>query len=93
MPVIDIEGDAERAFTAMKEGGIALLPQSVGYSLIAAHPAPLKRIFDTKRRTPSKLNAMLGNDAIATELYLLSARGREVLDAMAPFFDGRFGNP
>lgn len=87
MSVIDIEGDARRAFDAMEKGGIALLPQSVGYSLIAAHPAPLKRIFDTKRRTPSKLNAMLGNDAIAGELYMLSARGREVLDAITRCYD------
>ena len=87
MAMIDIDGDAARAFAVMKDGGIAILPQSVGYSLIAAHPAPLKRIFDTKRRTPSKLNAMLGNDAIATELYMLSTRGREVLDAITKSYD------
>ena len=87
MSVIDIEADAQRAFTAMEAGGIALLPQCVGYSLIAAHPLPLRRIFDTKRRTPSKLNAMLGNDAIASELYVLSARAREVLDAITHCYD------
>ncbi len=87
MSVIDIESDAQRAFSAMEAGGIALLPQSVGYSLIAAHPVPLRRIFDTKRRTPSKLNAMLGNDAIAAELYVLSGRGREVLDAITRCYD------
>lgn len=87
MGVPDIEGDAARAFGVMERGGIAILPQSVGYSLIAAHPAPLKRIFDTKRRTPSKLNAMLGNQAIAEELYLLSARGREVLEAITTSYD------
>ena len=87
MANIDIEGDAQRAFAVMEQGGIAILPQSVGYSLIAAHPAPLKRIFDTKRRTPSKLNAMLGNDAIAGELYQLSTRGAEVLEAITHAYD------
>ena len=87
MSVIDLEGDAQRAFAVMEAGGIALLPQSVGYSLIAAHPAPLRRIFDTKRRTPSKLNAMLGNAAIAGELYVLSERAREVLDAITHCYD------
>ena len=48
----------------------------MGYSLIAAHPVPLRRIFDTQRRTPSKRNAMLGNDAIAGELTMLSGRAR-----------------
>lgn len=87
MAVIDIEGDARRAFEIMEKGGIAILPQSVGYSLIAAHPEPLKRIFDTKRRKPSKLNAMLGNEAIAGELYRLSKRGAEVLDAITRCYD------
>lgn len=87
MPVIDIEADAERAFACMAAGGIAILPQSVGYSLIAAHPEPLKRIFATKKRAPSKLNAMLGNDAIASELYLLSTRARELLDAITRCYD------
>ena len=87
MSAIDIEADARRAFASMESGGIALLPQSVGYSLIAAHPAPLRKIFDTKRRTPSKLNAMLGNDAIVGELYVLSSRAREVFDAITRCFD------
>lgn len=87
MSVIDIEADAQRAFASMEAGGIALLPQSVGYSLIAAHPVPLRRIFDTKRRTPSKLNAMLGNDAIAKELYVLSSRGRDLLEAVTKLYD------
>ena len=87
MSAIDIEADARRAFASMEAGGIALLPQSVGYSLIAAHRAPLRKIFDTKRRTPSKLNAMLGNDAIVGELYVLSSRAREVFDAITRCFD------
>lgn len=82
MGVLDFEADAKRAFDAMVAGGIAILPQSVGYSLIAATPAALKRIFDTKRRAPSKLNAMLGNDAMTHEVYLLSSRAREVIDAI-----------
>lgn len=82
MGVLNFEADAKRAFDAMAAGGIAILPQSVGYSLIAATPAALRRIFDTKRRAPSKLNAMLGNDAMTREVYRLSSRGREVVDAI-----------
>ena len=87
MGVLDFEADARCAFDAMRGGGIAILPQSVGYSLIAAHPPALRKIFDTKRRAPAKLNAMLGNDAIASDLYLLSSRGREVLDAITKDYD------
>lgn len=82
MGVLDFEADAKRAFDTMVAGGIAILPQSVGYSLIAATPAALLRIFETKRRAPSKLNAMLGNDAMSREIYRLSARGHEVIDAI-----------
>jgi tRNA A37 threonylcarbamoyladenosine synthetase subunit TsaC/SUA5/YrdC len=82
MGVLNFEADAKRAFDAMVAGGVAILPQSVGYSLIAATPAALRRIFDTKRRAPSKLNAMLGNDAMTREVYRLSSRGREVVDAI-----------
>ena len=92
MALIDIEADARRAFDVMQGGGIAILPQSVGYSLIAAHPEPLKRIFDTKRRKPSKLNAMLGNDSVASELYVLSSRGREVLGAITKSYDLPLGS-
>lgn len=87
MAVLDFEADARRAFDAMAAGGIAILPQSVGYSLIAATPPALLRIFETKRRAPSKLNAMLGNDAISREVYVTSTRGREVIEAITHDYD------
>jgi tRNA A37 threonylcarbamoyladenosine synthetase subunit TsaC/SUA5/YrdC len=87
MAVLDFQRDALRAFEAIRAGGITILPMDVGYSLIGGRPAALQRIFDTKRRAPSKLNAMLGNDAIASELYVLSTRGREVLDAITKDYD------
>lgn len=87
MPVIDPAADARRAFEAIQAGGIAIMPMDVGYSLIAGRPAPLRRIFDTKRRAPSKLNAMLGNDAIARDLYRLPARGWEIYEAITRDYD------
>lgn len=82
MSVLDPKADAQRAFDAMRSGGIAIMPMDVGYSLIGATPPTLKKIFATKRRAPSKLNAMLGNDAIARALYRLDARGWEIFDAI-----------
>ncbi len=80
--ILDIEGDARRAFDAIRTGGIAILPMDVGYSLIGSGEAALRRIFDTKRRAPSKLNAMLGDQAIHREIHLLDRRQRAMVDAI-----------
>ena len=58
MTVLNIGADARRAMDAMQNAGIAILPNDVGYSLIAACASALRKIFDTKKRAPSKLNAM-----------------------------------
>lgn len=87
MAVIDPSADAERAFQVMKQGGIAILPNDVGYSLIAAHGPALRRIFDTKRRAPTKLNAMLGNDDLHRELHRVSERGRAIVQAITQDYD------
>lgn len=87
MSVLDIAQDARRAMDAMQGGGNAILPNDVGYSLIAARASALRKIFDTKKRAPSKLNAMLGNDALQRELHVVSARGRAIVDAITQDYD------
>ena len=87
MTVLQIAADARRAFDAMRAGGIAILPNDVGYSLIAGEAAALQKIFDTKRRAPSKLNAMLGNADHHRELHAATARGREIVAAITGDYD------
>jgi tRNA A37 threonylcarbamoyladenosine synthetase subunit TsaC/SUA5/YrdC len=87
MPVLAIAADARRAFDAMRAGGIAILPNDVGYSLIAGEPTALERIFAVKRRAPSKLNAMLGNDDHHRELHLASPRARDIVAAITQDYD------
>lgn len=87
MSVLHPEQDARRAMQAMQAGGIAILPNDVGYSLIAAQPLALRKIFDTKRRAPQKLNAMLGNDDLHKALHKVSSRGREIVDAITRDYD------
>ncbi len=87
MSVLTVETDAQKAMNVMQAGGIAILPNDVGYSLIAAAPQALKKIFDTKKRAPAKLNAMLGNADLHRELHLLSARGRAIVDAITQDYD------
>jgi len=78
----DIEGDAERAFAVLRDGGIAILPMDVGYSLIGGSADALRRIFATKRRAAGKLNAMLGDAQMQQDLHILDDRARDVLDAI-----------
>ncbi|MCZ4316487.1 Sua5/YciO/YrdC/YwlC family protein [Comamonadaceae bacterium G21597-S1] len=87
MTVLNLRADAEQAMDVMAGGGIAILPNDVGYSLIAAHRPALRRIFETKKRAPSKLNAMLGDDALHCELHVVSARGRAIVQAITQDYD------
>ena len=87
MGVLDFQADAERAFDAMRAGGIAILPNDVGYSLIAGAAPALRKIFDTKRRAPAKLNAMLGNGAHHQALHRVGTRGREIVAAIVEDYD------
>ncbi len=83
----DVTGDAARAFGVLRAGGIAILPMDVGYSLIGGSEAALERIFATKQRADSKLNAMLGDMALHRELHQLDVRGRDVVRALVEDYD------
>jgi len=80
--MVDIAGDARRAFDVLKAGGIAILPMDVGYSLIGGGAAALTRIFETKRRDAGKLNAMVADNAIHRELHVLDRRGLDIVKAI-----------
>ena len=82
MPVLDVEGDADRAYAALEAGGIAVVPHNVGYAALGGSTASLMRIFETKRRGASKLNAMIGDLETHREVHDCSARGREVVEAI-----------
>jgi len=47
MSVINPRRDAERAMQVMQGGGIAILPNDVGFSLLGATASALHRIFAT----------------------------------------------
>lgn len=83
----DIRGDAERAFAVLRDGGVAILPMSVGYSAIGGSAAALRRIFETKRRADAKLNAMLGDMEMHRELHVLDPKGRDVVRAIVEDYD------
>ena len=82
MTRLNVAQDARRAFDALKAGGIAILPNDIGYSAIGGSARALQRIFETKRRPPTKLNAMLGNLAIHRDIHIVSPAQRDIIDAI-----------
>ena len=78
----DIEADARRAFAVLRGGGIAILPNDVGYSLIGGSGDSLRRIFEAKGRAPTKLNAMLGNYALHRDVHILTPAQQAIVDAL-----------
>lgn len=87
MSLLKVEEDAKQAFDILIKGGIGILPMDVGYSLIGGSVNSLKNIFQTKKRSSSKLNAMLGNEDLHNELHQVSQRGSEIVDAICNDYD------
>lgn len=82
MTVLDIKGDARRAFDTLKSGGIAIFPVDVGYTIAGGSQASLQRIFKAKGRAPTKLNAMVGDMAIHRSLHRLDDRASAMVAAV-----------
>jgi tRNA A37 threonylcarbamoyladenosine synthetase subunit TsaC/SUA5/YrdC len=87
MTVLDIAGDARRTLDTLKAGGIAIFPVDVGYTIAGGSQAALQRIFRTKGRAATKLNAMVGDMAIHRSLHVLDTRGREMVAALTEEYD------
>jgi tRNA A37 threonylcarbamoyladenosine synthetase subunit TsaC/SUA5/YrdC len=83
----NLEEDARKAFDALKAGGIAIVPNDIGYSILGGSGDSLRRIFQTKGRAPSKLNAMVGNAEIHREVHICSQRGRDIVQAITEDYD------
>ncbi len=81
-PVFDVTGDAERAFEVLRSGGVAVVPNTIGYSALGASPDALDLIFRTKGRAPQKLNAMVGDMQTHRSLHVCSERGRRIVETI-----------
>ncbi|EBA27382.1 hypothetical protein LV164_000372 [Aspergillus fumigatus] len=68
---IDIPTDAARVFSILAQGGIGIVPSSVGYGIIATEPPALQRIYTVKRRQPHKRHAIIGSYALHREIHVL----------------------
>ncbi len=82
-PIFDIAGDAARAFEVLRQGGTAVVPNDIGYSILGGSKAALSRIFSTKQRAPQKLNAMVANLDTHRSLHRCSPRGAAIVAAIS----------
>jgi tRNA A37 threonylcarbamoyladenosine synthetase subunit TsaC/SUA5/YrdC len=78
---------AAQAFDAIRGGGIAIVPNDVGYAAMGHTQAALQRIFDTKGRAPSKLNAMIGHAGMHRRLHRCGTRAQEIVAAITEDYD------
>ena len=60
MTIFDYDGDAQRVYDVLHNGGIGVIPTYVGYVIVACEPDAVWRIFKAKNRKPEKLNAVCG---------------------------------
>jgi tRNA A37 threonylcarbamoyladenosine synthetase subunit TsaC/SUA5/YrdC len=82
MSSLDIRGDARRVIDVVKRGGIAILPNDVGYAMCGASMDPLRKIYDSKRRGSHKRNAMAADLQTQRELHTLDTRAQAMVEAI-----------
>ncbi|KAJ5102435.1 hypothetical protein NUU61_004657 [Penicillium alfredii] len=85
--VIHPQDDAGRVFEVLKKGGIAIIPASVGYGVVAIDTGALQRIFVAKKRQPHKRHAMIGSYALHQALHVLPAREAGMVRLLAVDLD------
>lgn len=84
---IDAQNDARRVFTVLQSGGIAVIPASVGYGIVAIDPDALRRIFIAKKRSKYKKHAMIGSYTLHREVHNLPTREQRMVKAIAVDLD------
>ncbi len=82
MPVLNPTDDAERVFTVLERGGIAIVPLDVAYAIFGGTGSAIRRIFEAKGRSFTKPNGMLADFQLFTELHLVGERERAIVHAV-----------
>ncbi|EME78127.1 uncharacterized protein MYCFIDRAFT_212641 [Pseudocercospora fijiensis CIRAD86] len=78
--VPNVEEDTKRVFAVLQQGGLAIIPVSVGYAIVATHTVALERAFTTKQRGAHKRHAMIGSYALHKSIHVLPPREQSMVD-------------
>ncbi|KAF7197309.1 hypothetical protein HII31_01360 [Pseudocercospora fuligena] len=76
----DVEEDTKRVFAVLQQGGLAIIPVSVGYAIVATDSVALERAFTTKQRGAHKRHAMIGSYALHRSIHVLPPREQSMVD-------------
>ena len=76
MTVIDPPRDARRAFDLINAGGVAILPNDVGYSLIGGPASALKTNLRDQAAGADQAQRDAGQRRPHREVHLVDERGR-----------------
>lgn len=87
MAVFDYRGDAARVMDVLLDGGIGIIPTTVGYVILGATTDAINRTIEVKQRGPSKLNAIIGNKSLHAALHMLDGRSRAAVRAITEDHD------
>lgn len=79
--------DAQRVFHILQRGGIAIIPASVGYGIVAIDQDALCRIFTAKRRQAHKRHAMIGSYALHQKIHRLPPLVQQMVKNIAVDLD------
>jgi len=71
--------DAHKAFQIIKGGGVAVLPFNVSYAIFGHTARAVARIYELKKRPPTKPNGVVGNWNIFSEVMVTTERDRELV--------------
>jgi len=87
MNSFDYEADAHRAMKVILDGGISIIPTTVGYVILAADTNAINKIIFSKQRGPTKLNAMIGNKSLHAALHNLPSLSRRAVRMITEEYD------
>ena len=87
MGIFDYDGDAQRAMDVVLGGGIAIIPTSVGYVILATSTDAINQTIAVKRRGPSKLNAVIGCAVMHATMHVLDDRSRRIVRTITQDYD------
>jgi len=83
----DIKADAQRVFKVLQAGGIAIVPASMGYTVMTSSDDALERIFLAKQRPSHKRHAMGGSFVLSQRLHKLHGQNAEIVYCLVQGFD------
>lgn len=83
----DIKVDAQRVFAVLRTGGIAIVPASMGYTIMTSNDKALEKIFLAKGRPAHKRHAMGGSFALHQSVHDLQGQNADIVRWLVQEFD------